>query len=336
MRRHFEKGLAAKLDSKGCADCTFSIIFRSMASPSILMCINQTIYCLLVLPNPDSALNDQSAHLLQDDYDAFARQARLMTSIHARIPFEYLDGVNAAKRRGETAGTAIREDAEQRQTSNIRSTGSLSSTVIRNLPEGITSTQLATSNAHQTLEGLAGEVESDMSESKENHPSLSPPAVPAPSPRRASLAKRPLSDLRIVESEYDVDGRPCLSPSEQNVVNKVNPSAGSAASDSSWKGLQSAERSQSGNMTGRSVQETGANGVGSIGSEGRPTKRICSDSGKDNAFETWEDKKLIEKPLPEISAGTMVGVPVYKKAPTSSSLGTSSVKGKIRVGLRRL
>ena len=242
-----------------------------------------------------------------------------MTSIHARIPFEYLDEVNAAKRRGETVGTAIREDAEQRPRSGIRSTNSLSSPIIRNLPERITSTQSATSNSYHTLEDLADEVESDMSESKENHPLPSPPAIPALSPRRSSSAKRPLSDLRIVESDYDVSVTMCLNPSEQNVVNKVNPSARSAASDSSRRGLQLAERSQGGNMTGRSVQEMGANGMGSIVSEERPTKRICSDSGKEDALDICEVRKLIEKPGPGIKSSR-----------------TSGVKGKIRVGLRRL
>jgi ubiquitin-conjugating enzyme E2 S len=41
------------------------------------------IRCLLIVPNPESALNEDAGKLLLDDYDDFARRARLMTRIHA-------------------------------------------------------------------------------------------------------------------------------------------------------------------------------------------------------------------------------------------------------------
>ena len=335
MRRHFEKGLAAETDSTGCADCTCSITFGSITS--VLTCINQTIYCLLIQPNPDSALNATAGHLLQDDYDSFARQARLMTSIHAGIPFDQKEAVLEAKRRGETADTAIGEDAEHRPIMKRKYASSSSTVVIEERPGRITSTQSEPSHPHQTLEGAgaASEDEDDKSVSKENDPLLSPYPVPNPDARPSSLAK-PLSELPIVETEYDVTDAPCLSPSEPNVVNNVNLLVGIAASDSPRKGLQLAESSQNVNMTGRGLQETGGNGVGSVGLEGRPPKRICSDSGKENTLEIWEARKLIEKPLPTASAATKVGVPHSRRASASSSSGTSSVKMKSRVGLRRL
>lgn len=42
------------------------------------------IRCLLIEPNPESALNEEAGRLLLEAYDDFARHARLMTSIHAR------------------------------------------------------------------------------------------------------------------------------------------------------------------------------------------------------------------------------------------------------------
>jgi len=42
-----------------------------------------TIKCLLVYPNPESALNEEAGRLLLEAYDDYARHARLMTSIHA-------------------------------------------------------------------------------------------------------------------------------------------------------------------------------------------------------------------------------------------------------------
>ncbi|KAJ9526711.1 hypothetical protein QJQ45_017823, partial [Haematococcus lacustris] len=42
------------------------------------------IKCLLVDPNPESALNEEAGRLLLEDYEEYAGKARLMTSIHAR------------------------------------------------------------------------------------------------------------------------------------------------------------------------------------------------------------------------------------------------------------
>lgn len=306
-----------------------------------LICIHQTIYCLLIQPNPDSALNAAAGHLLQDDYDSFARQARLMTSIHASIPHALNDEVMAAKRRRKTAGTVIGEDGEdgeQRPKMKGTAGSSLSNVEMRMLPEHVTSTHSAPTNPRQAIEdeGLASEDEDDKSASKENN------SLPASSPalgsslRRASLAKRPLSDLPIVEPEHEVIDAACSSPSEQNIVNNTNQLTNMDASISSRKGLQSAERSQSVNMTGRGLQETRGNGMETVDLEGRPSKRICSDSGKENTLMTWEAVKLMEKPLPAFSEATKTGVSASRNAPASSSSGTSSVKGKSRVGLRRL
>ncbi|TPX57953.1 hypothetical protein PhCBS80983_g03459 [Powellomyces hirtus] len=41
-----------------------------------------TIKCLLIDPNPESALNEEAGRLLLENYNAYAKHARLMTSIH--------------------------------------------------------------------------------------------------------------------------------------------------------------------------------------------------------------------------------------------------------------
>lgn len=41
------------------------------------------IRCLLIEPFPESALNEEAGKLLLDDYEDYAKHARLMTSIHA-------------------------------------------------------------------------------------------------------------------------------------------------------------------------------------------------------------------------------------------------------------
>eukprot|EP01102_Stenamoeba_stenopodia_P021519 TRINITY_DN8696_c0_g1_i1.p1 TRINITY_DN8696_c0_g1~~TRINITY_DN8696_c0_g1_i1.p1 ORF type:complete len:216 (+),score=65.53 TRINITY_DN8696_c0_g1_i1:212-859(+) len=42
-----------------------------------------TIKCLLIVPNPESALNEEAGRLLLEQYEDYARTAKLFTSIHA-------------------------------------------------------------------------------------------------------------------------------------------------------------------------------------------------------------------------------------------------------------
>ncbi|KAL6066494.1 ubiquitin-conjugating enzyme E2 S [Balamuthia mandrillaris] len=42
------------------------------------------VKCLLITPNPESSLNEEAGRLLLEDYEAYAKHARLMTSIHAK------------------------------------------------------------------------------------------------------------------------------------------------------------------------------------------------------------------------------------------------------------
>lgn len=41
------------------------------------------IKCLLISPNPESALCEEAGKLLLEDYEQYAKQARMMTQIHA-------------------------------------------------------------------------------------------------------------------------------------------------------------------------------------------------------------------------------------------------------------
>lgn len=84
-----------------------------------------TISCLLIQPNPDSALNATAGALIQEDYEAFSQQARLMTGIHAPIPKHLSDAVREARCRGEeseqeqekaTNSVPVEEQAQQDDT----------------------------------------------------------------------------------------------------------------------------------------------------------------------------------------------------------------------------
>ncbi|KAJ3180680.1 ubiquitin-conjugating enzyme E2 S [Geranomyces variabilis] len=58
-----------------------------------------TIKCLLIDPNPESALNEEAGRLLLEDYAAYAKHARLMTTLYAinkSISFETTSAAAAA------------------------------------------------------------------------------------------------------------------------------------------------------------------------------------------------------------------------------------------------
>lgn len=60
-----------------------------------------TISCLLIQPNPASALNEEAGKLANEDWDAFCRRAKLMSKIHALVPPELSEEVREAQNRGE-------------------------------------------------------------------------------------------------------------------------------------------------------------------------------------------------------------------------------------------
>jgi len=62
------------------------------------------IGCLLVQPNPGSALNASAAEEVERGWNVFERRAKMMTNIYARVPKDLEDAVREAKARGETEG----------------------------------------------------------------------------------------------------------------------------------------------------------------------------------------------------------------------------------------
>lgn len=44
-----------------------------------------TVKCLLIFPNPESALNEEAGKLLLEHYSGFAQRAKMMTEIHALV-----------------------------------------------------------------------------------------------------------------------------------------------------------------------------------------------------------------------------------------------------------
>ncbi|KAI7716440.1 hypothetical protein KC353_g5381 [Hortaea werneckii] len=79
------------------------------------------IGCLLIQPNPDSALNAEAGSLIQDDFRAFARRAEMMTGIHARVPARLREAVKEAQGRGREDDEV--EDTQREGMSKAEQTG---------------------------------------------------------------------------------------------------------------------------------------------------------------------------------------------------------------------
>lgn len=50
-----------------------------------LKIVFQTIKCLLIVPNAESALNEEAGKLLLEHYDDYSQRAKMMTEIHAQV-----------------------------------------------------------------------------------------------------------------------------------------------------------------------------------------------------------------------------------------------------------
>ena len=248
----------------------------------------------------------------------------------------------AAKSRGEEPGAIAAENVERRR--KLKNESMASSTVVmENLPHPLSSTQLIPSPPQLAQERDPTREDDESSESKENDPMLSPSPVPALPQRRPTLAKRPLSDLPVpIEPPSDSGHAPLLSPSEQNIANGSASTSSNTRAGSSRKGSQLAERNTSMNTNGR-LQDVGSNDMATqplqdqvAGDDPRPSKRVCSEEGKENALEEHRYIRLPGWPLPVMNGMSREGLSTPRKASAPGSTNVGGVKGKSRVGLRRL
>ncbi|KAL9121837.1 MAG: hypothetical protein Q9187_001612, partial [Circinaria calcarea] len=305
-----------------------------------------TISCLLIQPNPDSALNATAGKLLQEDYESFARQAKLMTSIHANIPSILKEAVMEAKCRGEDKATKsnAKDALSGPEALKQRSHG------LKSMRPSKTTKPTRVTDAPDLSDS-----ETEAVASKENDPTLSPTPVsnPVPSPRRPVLGKRPLSDLPTpVESDSEAEEEQCksLNSSEQNIANNTPNLSYSTTppitTDPLYQSPKLVERSRSFNFAKRSTEDT-PTGLAIFHAEERDeeqpaAKRVCSGEEKENITEGGTTKgpdriAAVPKTAPPSVVAVKTGVPGTRKASTASSGSVAGGKGgKARVGLRRL
>lgn len=64
-------------------DICVNTLKKDWSPSTTLKHVLQVIRCLLIVPFPESSLNDEAGKLFMDSYDEFARRANLMTEVHA-------------------------------------------------------------------------------------------------------------------------------------------------------------------------------------------------------------------------------------------------------------
>ena len=359
MCGHLEKGLGIETDSARYLDCENLPCYDCGITPSLTFLRSQTISCLLIQPNPDSALNSTAGHLLQDDYQAFARQAKLMTSIHARIPSHLKDSVLEARRRGEEVGSAIRDECDERPLIKTKPSSSSSIVIkkVRNIKPGSPGVVDSQQSTYESCSDSDIDYD-EASASKENDPSQSPSPVMAPSPRRPAMAKRPLSDLPTPpEPDSGDDGATALSPSERNIVANspyLSSPLATTSTESPRQNVKLAERSRIFNFTSRGLQDVSRDGGGTVHfdikvdaevEESPAQKRLCVWAEKENSTEAHMGNS--KSWAPAAAARSVTGVSgVASPSPTPSRLiphkpvaGLNMINknaARSRMGLRRL
>eukprot|EP01121_Diplochlamys_sp_Union-15-3_P016445 TRINITY_DN5586_c0_g1_i1.p1 TRINITY_DN5586_c0_g1~~TRINITY_DN5586_c0_g1_i1.p1 ORF type:complete len:134 (-),score=27.66 TRINITY_DN5586_c0_g1_i1:13-372(-) len=76
-----------------------------------------TIKCLLIYPNPDSALNPDASRMMQESFDEYCKHSAMMTAIHAR-PKEKSEPANGTKNDADPKKRA--SSAKQPQIKNVQ------------------------------------------------------------------------------------------------------------------------------------------------------------------------------------------------------------------------
>lgn len=283
-----------------------------------------------------------------------------MTSIHARIPSRMKDGVLEAKRRGEVVGCAVRDERDARPL--IKTKSSSSSRVVMKRAQISDSGSSGVLASQQPMCEQCSDSDMDYDEasaSKENDPSMSSSPVMAQSPRRPTLAKRPLSDLPAPpEPDSEDDGATALSPSERNIVANtpyLSSPLGTTSEESLRQSIKLTERSKIVNFTNRSLQDVNRDGVGNVHFDIKVDaevevppvqKRLCVWAEKENSKgvhmanpQSWL-LAAAARSVPGVSgaastsSAALLRPSFHKPVPSSNMVNKNAMKP--RMGLRRL
>ncbi|KAK6519433.1 hypothetical protein TWF281_003267 [Arthrobotrys megalospora] len=119
----------------------------------------EVIRSLLIHPNPSSALNSEAGLLAEEDFKAFARQAKLMTKIYAAIPADLKSKVKTMRQKADEEGkatgspvtTPVSKHKKNASASSARKPGSAKSTKVSSDEPAGTATKESTPHADNAL-----------------------------------------------------------------------------------------------------------------------------------------------------------------------------------------
>jgi len=90
-------------------DICVNTLKRDWSSDVTLSHVLQVIRCLLIVPFPESSLNDEAGKLFMTSYDEYAARARLYTDLHAARRGAASPGPTLTEKNGDEAGEANAE-----------------------------------------------------------------------------------------------------------------------------------------------------------------------------------------------------------------------------------
>ncbi|KAH9476784.1 Ubiquitin-conjugating enzyme E2 S [Psilocybe cubensis] len=87
-----------------------------------------TVKCLLIYPNPESALDEEAGKLLLEDYDSYCSRAKLITSVHATPRVKPAEFNKPSATEDETPSASSAKDGSSSTTPSVASTSKTTTT----------------------------------------------------------------------------------------------------------------------------------------------------------------------------------------------------------------
>jgi ubiquitin-conjugating enzyme E2 S len=99
-------------------DICVNTLKKDWNSEVTLKHVLQVIRCLLIVPFPESSLNDEAGKLFMDSYEEYAARARIMTEVHAKPHYHSLAGdgsTSSGEGKGKSLGPGEASGERQRR-----------------------------------------------------------------------------------------------------------------------------------------------------------------------------------------------------------------------------
>ena len=98
---------------------------KDWTSEITLTHVLQVIRCLLIVPFPESSLNDEAGKLFLDSYEEFASRAKLITKVHAMDCKSsgnpaYTDDSNNTTQQASSKETALKKKEKETKKKNLK------------------------------------------------------------------------------------------------------------------------------------------------------------------------------------------------------------------------